>query len=210
VIYFDPSVPATLCKTAAEASINVQNRQIKALPAQSMKTELTFVKLRNMPLFPSEDTIVKYSAKAWLFLQSKQRFHKRLTMYKTNIYGPQNKPPAPTSNEGFPDLPSTKIILFPVTQSLLSLMRIQIQKICTNPQKILYLMLFLLKDFFRRINPGSFFFYVSKILNASTSMDTCLEIILDKYKPSNTRGYRTLGPNTKFWSTKHYTLVINR
>ena len=58
-IVFDPSVAPTHRKTATETGINIQNHQIKALPAQSMKTKLTFVKLRNMPLFPSEDAIVR-------------------------------------------------------------------------------------------------------------------------------------------------------
>jgi hypothetical protein len=58
-ILFDPSVAAAHRKTATEQGITFKDHELKAVTTESMKTKLTFVKLRNMPLFPSEDAIVR-------------------------------------------------------------------------------------------------------------------------------------------------------
>ncbi|KAI8575164.1 hypothetical protein K450DRAFT_263102 [Umbelopsis ramanniana AG] len=58
-ILFDPSVAAVHRKTATEQGITFKDYEPKAVSTESMKTRLTFVKLRNMPLFPSEEAIVR-------------------------------------------------------------------------------------------------------------------------------------------------------
>ena len=58
-ILFDPSVAPAHRKTATEQGITFNNTELKANTRQSLKTKLTFVKLRNMPLFPTEEGIVR-------------------------------------------------------------------------------------------------------------------------------------------------------
>jgi hypothetical protein len=58
-ILFDPNVARAHRKTATEQGITVNNTELKANTTQSLKTKFTFVKLRNMPLFRTEEVIVR-------------------------------------------------------------------------------------------------------------------------------------------------------
>jgi hypothetical protein len=58
-ILFDPSIASAHRKISTEQGITFNDYELKAVSTECLKTRLTFVKLRNMPLFPSEEAIVR-------------------------------------------------------------------------------------------------------------------------------------------------------
>ena len=58
-IVFVPHLAATLRQQATEIGVQFRNASVKAVTAHSLKNNYTYIKLRQLPLYPSEEEIVR-------------------------------------------------------------------------------------------------------------------------------------------------------